>query len=43
MRTGRPLPDQLVPLLWSLIVSLYPVGGLLGALLAGPMAITLGR
>ncbi|XP_061025749.1 solute carrier family 2, facilitated glucose transporter member 11 isoform X4 [Eubalaena glacialis] len=43
MRTGRPLPDQLVPLLWSLIVSLYPVGGLLGALLAGPLAITLGR
>ncbi|XP_036678959.1 solute carrier family 2, facilitated glucose transporter member 11 isoform X6 [Balaenoptera musculus] len=43
MRTGWPLPDQLVPLLWSLIVSLYPVGGLLGALLAGPMAITLGR
>ncbi|XP_059749632.1 solute carrier family 2, facilitated glucose transporter member 11 isoform X2 [Balaenoptera ricei] len=43
MRTGQPLPDQLVPLLWSLIVSLYPVGGLLGALLAGPMAITLGR
>ncbi|XP_066870466.1 solute carrier family 2, facilitated glucose transporter member 11 isoform X2 [Kogia breviceps] len=43
MRTGRPLPDHLVPLVWSLIVSLYPVGGLLGALLAGPLAITLGR
>ncbi|XP_028335966.1 solute carrier family 2, facilitated glucose transporter member 11 [Physeter macrocephalus] len=42
-RTGRPLPDHLVPLMWSLIVSLYPVGGLLGALLAGPLAITLGR
>ncbi|XP_032458880.1 solute carrier family 2, facilitated glucose transporter member 11 isoform X4 [Phocoena sinus] len=43
MRTGRPLPDHLVPLVWSLIVSLHPVGGLLGALLAGPLAITLGR
>ncbi|XP_064337089.1 solute carrier family 2, facilitated glucose transporter member 11 isoform X3 [Camelus dromedarius] len=43
MRTGRPLPDHLVLLVWSLIVSLYPLGGLLGALLAGPLAITLGR
>ncbi|XP_067556152.1 solute carrier family 2, facilitated glucose transporter member 11 isoform X3 [Pseudorca crassidens] len=43
MRTDRPLPDHLVLLVWSLIVSLYPVGGLLGALLAGPLAITLGR
>ncbi|XP_058287934.1 solute carrier family 2, facilitated glucose transporter member 11 isoform X5 [Hylobates moloch] len=29
--------------MWSLIVSLYPLGGLFGALLAGPLAITLGR
>nr|XP_033693223.1 solute carrier family 2, facilitated glucose transporter member 11 [Tursiops truncatus] len=43
MRTDWPLPDHLVLLVWSLIVSLYPVGGLLGALLAGPLAITLGR
>lgn len=42
-RTGRPLPDHLVLLLWSLIVSLYPLGGLFGALLAGPFAIMLGR
>ncbi|XP_021112944.1 solute carrier family 2, facilitated glucose transporter member 11 isoform X4 [Heterocephalus glaber] len=42
-RTGRPLPDHLVLLVWSLIVSLFPLGGLSGALLAGPMAITLGR
>ncbi|XP_008838837.1 solute carrier family 2, facilitated glucose transporter member 11 isoform X3 [Nannospalax galili] len=42
-RTGRALPDHLVLLVWSLIVSLYPLGGLFGALLAGPMAITLGR
>ncbi|XP_006140268.1 solute carrier family 2, facilitated glucose transporter member 11 [Tupaia chinensis] len=42
-RTGRPLPDHLVLLVWSLIVSLYPLGGLFGALLAGPLAITLGR
>ncbi|XP_057601293.1 solute carrier family 2, facilitated glucose transporter member 11 isoform X3 [Hippopotamus amphibius kiboko] len=43
MRTGRPLPDHLVLLVWSLIVSLYPLGGLLGALLAGPLAVKLGR
>nr|XP_025123069.1 solute carrier family 2, facilitated glucose transporter member 11 isoform X3 [Bubalus bubalis] len=43
MRTGQPLPDHLVLLVWSLIVSLYPLGGLLGALLAGPLAVTLGR
>nr|XP_044631333.1 solute carrier family 2, facilitated glucose transporter member 11 isoform X2 [Equus asinus] len=42
-RTGRPLPDHLVLLVWSLIVSLYPLGGLFGALLAGPLAIKLGR
>ncbi|KAM5226545.1 solute carrier family 2, facilitated glucose transporter member 11 isoform 12-T14 [Hipposideros larvatus] len=43
VRTGWPLPDHLVLLVWSLIVSLYPLGGLLGALLAGPFAIMLGR
>ncbi|XP_057347408.1 solute carrier family 2, facilitated glucose transporter member 11 isoform X3 [Manis pentadactyla] len=42
-RTGQPLPDHLVLLVWALIVSLYPLGGLLGALLAGPLAIELGR
>ncbi|XP_006903086.1 PREDICTED: solute carrier family 2, facilitated glucose transporter member 11 [Elephantulus edwardii] len=42
-RTGQPLPDHLVLLMWSLIVSLYSLGGLLGALLAGPLAIMLGR
>ncbi|XP_037851319.2 solute carrier family 2, facilitated glucose transporter member 11 isoform X14 [Chlorocebus sabaeus] len=41
-RTGEPLPDYLILLMWSLIVSLYPLGGLFGALLAGPLAITLG-
>ncbi|KAL4833726.1 hypothetical protein H8958_005327 [Nasalis larvatus] len=42
-RTGEPLSDHLVLLVWSIIVSLYPLGGLFGALLAGPLAITLGR
>ncbi|XP_045391029.1 solute carrier family 2, facilitated glucose transporter member 11 isoform X7 [Lemur catta] len=42
-RTGRLLPDHQVLLVWSLIVALYPLGGLFGALLAGPLAITLGR
>nr|XP_025713090.1 solute carrier family 2, facilitated glucose transporter member 11 isoform X3 [Callorhinus ursinus] len=43
VRTGQPLPDHLVLLVWSLIVSLYPLGGLFGALLAGPLAVMLGR
>uniref|UniRef100_H0WW21 Solute carrier family 2 member 11 n=1 Tax=Otolemur garnettii TaxID=30611 RepID=H0WW21_OTOGA len=42
-RTGGPLPDRLILLVWSLIVSLYPLGGLFGALLAGPLAVTLGK
>ncbi|XP_053520979.1 solute carrier family 2, facilitated glucose transporter member 11 isoform X3 [Artibeus jamaicensis] len=42
-RSGQPLPDHLVLLVWSLIVSLYPLGGLFGALLAGPLAVMLGR
>uniref|UniRef100_A0A2K6NT70 Solute carrier family 2 member 11 n=1 Tax=Rhinopithecus roxellana TaxID=61622 RepID=A0A2K6NT70_RHIRO len=42
-RTGEPLSDHLVLLVWSIIVSLYPLGGLFGALLAGPLAIMLGR
>ncbi|XP_060050837.1 solute carrier family 2, facilitated glucose transporter member 11 isoform X2 [Erinaceus europaeus] len=42
-RTGRPLSDRLVLLVWSLIVSLYPLGGLFGALLAGPLAVMVGR
>ncbi|XP_072579497.1 solute carrier family 2, facilitated glucose transporter member 11 isoform X5 [Vulpes vulpes] len=43
VRTGQPLPRHLVLLVWSLIVSLYPLGGLFGALLAGPLAVMLGR
>lgn len=42
-RTGQPLPDHLILIMWSLIVSLYPLGGLFGALLAGPLAVMLGR
>ncbi|XP_069850551.1 solute carrier family 2, facilitated glucose transporter member 11 isoform X2 [Dipodomys merriami] len=42
-RSGKPQPDHLILLVWSLIVSLYPLGGLFGALLAGLMAIRLGR
>uniref|UniRef100_A0A8C0RRL4 Major facilitator superfamily (MFS) profile domain-containing protein n=1 Tax=Canis lupus familiaris TaxID=9615 RepID=A0A8C0RRL4_CANLF len=43
VRTGQPLPRHLVLLVWSLIVSLYPLGGLFGVLLAGPLAVMLGR
>ncbi|NXT75666.1 GTR11 protein, partial [Zapornia atra] len=42
-RTGVPLGSNAVLLLWSFTVSAYPLGGLTGAVVAGPMAIMLGR
>ncbi|XP_042328106.1 LOW QUALITY PROTEIN: solute carrier family 2, facilitated glucose transporter member 11-like [Sceloporus undulatus] len=42
-RTGAPLAGPGVTLAWSLAVSLFPLGGLAGALLAGPLALRLGR
>ncbi|XP_053557944.1 solute carrier family 2, facilitated glucose transporter member 11 [Bombina bombina] len=42
-RNGSELDNTIITLIWSIIVSVYPLGGFLGALLAGPMAIKLGR
>ncbi|XP_060105772.1 solute carrier family 2, facilitated glucose transporter member 11 [Heteronotia binoei] len=42
-RTGLPLEQSRITLMWSFVVSVFPLGGLAGALLAGPMAIKLGR
>ncbi|XP_042685015.1 solute carrier family 2, facilitated glucose transporter member 11-like [Centrocercus urophasianus] len=42
-RTGAPLESGMVLLLWSFTVSVFPLGGLAGAVAAGPMAIVLGR
>ncbi|NXX67218.1 GTR11 protein, partial [Spizella passerina] len=42
-RMGAPLESNMVLLLWSFTVSAYPLGGLTGAVAAGPMAIMLGR
>ncbi|NXD11186.1 GTR11 protein, partial [Nothocercus nigrocapillus] len=42
-RTGAPLDSNVILLLWSFTVSAYPLGGLSGAIAAGPMAIVLGR
>lgn len=42
-RTGVPLESNVILLLWSFTVSMYPLGGLAGAVIAGPMAIVLGR
>ncbi|XP_073485299.1 solute carrier family 2, facilitated glucose transporter member 11 isoform X2 [Aquarana catesbeiana] len=42
-RSGSKLDSWIITLIWSIIVSVYPLGGFLGALLAGPMAIKLGR
>uniref|UniRef100_A0A8C0J2R8 Solute carrier family 2, facilitated glucose transporter member 5 n=1 Tax=Chelonoidis abingdonii TaxID=106734 RepID=A0A8C0J2R8_CHEAB len=42
-RTGASLESDVILLVWSFIVSVYSLGGLTGALIAGPMAIKLGR
>ncbi len=42
-RWGNALESRQVTLIWTFIVSIYTLGGLLGSLLAGPMAIKCGR
>ncbi|XP_076856262.1 solute carrier family 2, facilitated glucose transporter member 11 [Brachyhypopomus gauderio] len=42
-RWGTALTSSEVTLIWTLIVSAFSLGGLLGSLLAGPMAIRCGR
>ncbi|KAG1935622.1 solute carrier family 2, facilitated glucose transporter [Pimephales promelas] len=42
-RWGTALEPSQVTLIWTFIVSTYSLGGLLGSLLAGPMAIKFGR
>uniref|UniRef100_A0A8C5P5T0 Solute carrier family 2 member 11 n=1 Tax=Leptobrachium leishanense TaxID=445787 RepID=A0A8C5P5T0_9ANUR len=42
-RNDSLLDGWIITLIWSIIVSVYPLGGFFGALLAGPMAIRLGR
>ncbi|XP_033182694.1 solute carrier family 2, facilitated glucose transporter member 11-like [Anabas testudineus] len=42
-RRGTTLDTPQVTLLWTIVVSAFSLGGLLGALLAGPMAVHFGR
>lgn len=42
-RWGKGLDTPQVTLVWTIIVSAFSLGGLLGALLAGPMAVHFGR
>ncbi|XP_029135971.1 solute carrier family 2, facilitated glucose transporter member 11 isoform X2 [Labrus bergylta] len=42
-RWGTGLETPQVTLVWTLIVSAFSLGGLLGALLAGPLAVRFGR
>lgn len=42
-RWGTALDSNQVILIWTIIVSAFSLGGLLGSLLAGPMAIRFGR
>ncbi|MGH0144208.1 UNVERIFIED_CONTAM: hypothetical protein FKN15_047068 [Acipenser sinensis] len=43
MRYGAALEDWKLNLIWSFIISLYAVGGLIGALNAGHLAVKYGR
>ncbi|XP_055966959.1 solute carrier family 2, facilitated glucose transporter member 5-like [Sorex fumeus] len=42
-RTGQYLSESLLTLLWSLSVSVFPLGGLLGSFLVGPSVNRFGR
>nr|XP_032835337.1 solute carrier family 2, facilitated glucose transporter member 11-like [Petromyzon marinus]XP_032835338.1 solute carrier family 2, facilitated glucose transporter member 11-like [Petromyzon marinus] len=42
-RHGEAVSPAGLLLLWSLVVAAYTAGGLLGALLAGPLAVRVGR
>uniref|UniRef100_A0A3B4ZDU2 Solute carrier family 2, facilitated glucose transporter member 5 n=1 Tax=Stegastes partitus TaxID=144197 RepID=A0A3B4ZDU2_9TELE len=42
-RWGKGLDTPQVTLVWTFVVSAFSLGGLLGALLAGPMAVRFGR
>ncbi|XP_078523933.1 solute carrier family 2, facilitated glucose transporter member 11-like isoform X1 [Lissotriton helveticus] len=36
-RSGSPMPEGTITLLWSLIVSVFSIGGFFGALVSGPL------
>ncbi|XP_041802723.1 solute carrier family 2, facilitated glucose transporter member 1a [Chelmon rostratus] len=42
-RYGRPIEDNFLTLLWSLSVSMYPLGGFFGSLMVAPLVNKLGR
>ncbi|XP_040007904.1 solute carrier family 2, facilitated glucose transporter member 5-like isoform X3 [Xiphias gladius] len=42
-RYGRPMEESFLTLLWSLSVSMYPLGGFFGSLMVAPLVNKLGR
>ncbi|MBN3315096.1 GTR5 protein, partial [Atractosteus spatula] len=42
-RFGAPIDDSFLTLLWSLTVSMFPLGGFLGSLMVAPLVNKLGR
>lgn len=42
-RYGQPMEDSFLTLLWSLSVSMYPLGGFFGSLMVAPLVNKLGR
>lgn len=42
-RYGTPMEETFLTLLWSLSVSMYPLGGMFGSLMVAPLVNKLGR
>ncbi|TWW56553.1 solute carrier family 2, facilitated glucose transporter member 1a [Takifugu flavidus] len=42
-RNGQPMEENFLTLLWSLSVSMYPLGGFFGSLMVAPLVNKLGR
>lgn len=42
-RHDEPMEENLLTLLWSLSVSMYPLGGFFGSLMVAPLVNKLGR
>ncbi|XP_070548900.1 solute carrier family 2, facilitated glucose transporter member 3-like [Ptychodera flava] len=42
-RTGEPMPQDKIQFLWSVIVAIFAIGGMIGSLCAGAVANAMGR
>ncbi|XP_069789114.1 solute carrier family 2, facilitated glucose transporter member 11-like [Narcine bancroftii] len=42
-RHGSVMEEQLIKVIWTVIISIYPVGGVLGSFIAGHLSVRFGR